>query len=141
MKTYVEFRSPSFPPYEGETAETNPGVFGKRLAEFLAIGLTEKGFRPHEPIAEDWGWVIPIENDGFRLWIGCGCQDGSANGFLCFIEPHQPTLWKYLFFGRIDTTARVASVQKALDEILTTEPSVSEKRWYSHEEFNNPARE
>jgi hypothetical protein len=35
MLTYVEFRSGNFPPYEGEEQESNPGIFGKRLAEFL----------------------------------------------------------------------------------------------------------
>lgn len=36
MKTHVEFHSDQFPLYEGEEDEVNPGVHGKRLAEFLA---------------------------------------------------------------------------------------------------------
>ena len=92
MKTHVEFRSAAFPPYEGEEDEINPGRYGKRVAEFLIRGLKQKGFQPSEPVAEDWGWVVPIQNDAFRLWIGCGNYDEYPDGFLCFIEPHQPTI-------------------------------------------------
>jgi len=35
MKTQVEFRSSKFPPYEGEQEQINPGLWGKRLAEYL----------------------------------------------------------------------------------------------------------
>jgi hypothetical protein len=41
MKTHVEFRSDDFPPYEDEDELVNPGVYGKRLAEFLVAGLKE----------------------------------------------------------------------------------------------------
>jgi len=41
MKTQVEFRSESFPPYEGEEDEINPGLWGKRLAEYLQQKLRD----------------------------------------------------------------------------------------------------
>jgi len=141
MKTRVEFRSAAFPPYDGEEDEINPGVFGKRFAEFLVRGLSKKGFRPLKLSAEDWGWVIPIENDGFRLWIGCANQDESPDGFSCFIEPHTPTIRKYLIFGRVDTSARVMALQQAIDEILAADPSIADKHWWSHEEYNGSESE
>ena len=138
MMTHVEFRSDAFPAYEGEEDEINPGIYGKRLAEFLVRGLKEKGFRTENPIPEDWGWVIKIENDDFPLWIGCANYEKYPNGFLCFIEPHAATIRKFFFFGTIDTTERVEAVHKALEEILTAETSITGKRWWSYEEFNNP---
>jgi hypothetical protein len=36
MKTQVEFRSSKFPPYGGEQEQINPGLWGKRLAEYSA---------------------------------------------------------------------------------------------------------
>ena len=71
MQTLVEFRSDRFPAYEGEDRQINPGISGKRLAEFLRDNLRKGGFQTQEPIAEDWGWVIPVENEQFRIWIGC----------------------------------------------------------------------
>ncbi len=43
MKTQVEFRSSKFPPYEGEQEQINPGLWGKRLAEYFVRKLSEKG--------------------------------------------------------------------------------------------------
>lgn len=140
MKTYVEFRTDIFPPYDGEENDVNPGRYGKRLADFLVNGLTEKGFRPHDPIAEDWGWVVPIENESFKLWIGCGNYDEYPDGFLCFIEPHLPTIRKLLIFGKIDTTERVGALQRAIDEVLSSESSIVEKHWWTFDEFNSLAK-
>jgi hypothetical protein len=69
MKTHVTFRCDLFPPNAEDAAKPNPELFGKRLADFLAAELRAKGFEPRQPIAEDWGWVLPIKNDRFDLWI------------------------------------------------------------------------
>ena len=138
MKTYVEFRSDAFPPYDDEEQEINPGRYGKRIAEFLAQGLTGKGFNTGEPIPEDWGWVVPIENDSFRMWIGCGNYPEYPDGFLCFIEPHTPTIKKFLFFGKIDTSEKVGKLQLVIDALLSAEDSIKEKKWWTYDEFNNP---
>ncbi len=42
MKTQVEFRSNKFPSYEGEEEQINPGLWGKRLAEYLVQKLSER---------------------------------------------------------------------------------------------------
>ncbi len=138
MKTHVEFRSDQFPPYEGEDDEVNPGLYGKRLAEFLVRELKPKGFEPLKPVAEDWGWVIPISNDGFGLWIGCGHSEEHPDGFLCFIEPHKPAIRKFPFLRKTDTSKRVGELQQAIDKILDADPSVREKRWRTYEEFMGP---
>lgn len=77
--------------------EINPGRFGKRLAEFIALGLKVEGETINELIPEDWRWLIPIDNPTFTLWVGVGNHEEYENGFLCFIEPHQEyvcKLWK-----------------------------------------------
>jgi hypothetical protein len=138
MKTHVEFRSNDFPPYEGEENEINPGRYGKRVAEFLVRGLREKGFVPLEPIAEDWGWVVPIENDGFKLWIGCGNYDEYPDGFLCFIEPHHPTIRPIPYLWKVDTSLRIEALREAMDQLLGANPGVRDRRWWTYDEFNGP---
>jgi len=138
MKTHVEFRSDDFPPYEGEEAQINPGRYGKRLAEFLVEGLREKGFRPSVPLAEDWGWVVSVNNDRFPLWVGCGNYDEYPDGFLCFIEPHEPTIRR--FFRKLQTTAEVGALREAIDQLLASKPGVRDKQWWTYEEFNHPPR-
>jgi hypothetical protein len=88
MQTHVEFRSNRFPPLDGEEQIINPDLWGKRLADFLRESLRKQGFETKEPIAEDWGWVVPVVNNPFR--IGCGHYQQYEDGFLCFIEPHKP---------------------------------------------------
>ena len=136
MQTNVEFRSDRFPAYDGEEEQINPGRWGRRLAEFLRENLRKEGFQTEELVAEDWGWMLPIKNDEFRLWIGCGNYEEYPDGFLCFIEPHTPFVRRLL--RRIDTRERVASLQRAMDTILSDAAGVREKRWWTHDEFNNP---
>ncbi len=136
MKTHVEFRSDKFPAYDSEDEEINPGRYGKRVAEFLAAGLPSHGFEPEAFIAEDWGWVVPIKNDDFKLSIGCGNYEEYPDGFLCFIESHVPVIRK--LFKNIDTQARVEALQRAIDAVLSESAGIRDKKWWSHEEFNNP---
>lgn len=125
MQTYVEFRSDRFPAYDGEEEQVNSGLWGKRLAEFLRDNLQKEGFETGQPIAEDWGWMVPVANDQFRLWIGCGHYQEYPDGFLCFIERHTPFVRKLL--KNIDTQASVESLQRAMDKVLSEAAGISGK--------------
>jgi len=137
MLTHVEFRSDRFPAYEGEEELVNPGLRGKRLAEFLQDGLRREGFETGRPFAEDWGWVLPVVNERFRLWIGCGHYQEYPDGFLCFIEPHKPFVRRFL--KKIDTRERIAALQQAMDKVLAEDAGIRAKRWWTHQEFSTPS--
>ncbi|NDV61933.1 hypothetical protein G0Q06_05675 [Puniceicoccales bacterium CK1056] len=127
MKTQVQFRSNKFPPYEKEEEEINPGLWGRRLAEYLIQNLKEKGIEVEEAIAEDWGYYIPIKNKEFRLAICCGHQDGEEDEFLCFTDPSKPLVRK--LFRKIDVSRELERLTKALDEILSNDPDIRELEW------------
>ena len=127
MKTQVEFRSNKFPPYEGEEEQINPGLWGKRLAEYLVQKLSEKGIQTEEPIAEDWGWYVPIANEAFRFAICCGHQDGDEDEFLCFTDPATPIVKK--LFKKIDATNELTRLTQALQEILSSDPEIRDVVW------------
>ena len=127
MKTQVEFRSNKFPPYEGEEGQINPGLWGKRLAEYLALKLSENGILTEEIIAEDWGWYIPIRNEGFRLAVCCGHQDGDDDEFLCFTEPSTPIIKK--FFKKMDASEQLARLTEALQQILSSDSDIRNVVW------------
>lgn len=133
MLTHVEFRSDRFPADPDESESVIPGLWGRRLAVFLRDGLRARGFQVGEPCPEDWGWALRVEKQPFRMWIGCGHYQEYPDGYLCFVEPHKPFVWK--LFRRVDTRAAVEAVQKALDEILSDGGGVREKRWWTYEEF------
>jgi hypothetical protein len=138
MLTYVEFRSDLFPAEPDEAGTAGPGVYGRSLAMFLAGELRGEGFVCGQPFLGDWGWCIPIENDGFKLWIGCGHYPEHPDGFLCFIEPHTPIIRK--LFARLDTRPRVEALQQAMDTVLSGHPLIRDKRWRTHAEFNEVSK-
>ena len=134
MHTHVEFRSNRFPALDGEEKLINPGLWGKQLADFLRAGLRGQGFETGEPVAEDWGWFVPVANKSFRLGIGCGRYEEYDNGFLCFIEPHTPFVRKFL--RKIDSRERILSLQQAIDKVLAESEGITSRHWWTHAEFN-----
>ena len=127
MKTQVTFRSKKFPPYDGEEEQINPGLWGKRLAEYLVDKLKPHGIETEEIIAEDWGWYIPIKNKGFRLAICCGHQNGDDDEFLCFTDPATPIIRK--LFKRINATQELTRVVTAMEKILSSDPEIANVEW------------
>lgn len=134
--THVEFRSSAFPPYESEFDEINPGRYGKRLAEYLAAGLRREGEIVGEPGAEDWGWIVPVAHDEFRLWIGVGNYDEYNDGFLCFIEPH--TEYVRRWFKKVHAAPRIALLRSRMEKVLQARPDIRDVKWWTCEEFMHP---
>jgi hypothetical protein len=136
LKTFVEFRSSKFPPYDGEEEEINPDVWGKRLAEYLTANLTNYGIETEDIIGEDWGWYIPVVNKGFRLAICCGHQYGDDDQFLCFTDPKDPVFRR--FIRKIDGTKELEKLTSAIREIFASDDEIRDIEWYTREEFENP---
>jgi len=137
LLSHVEFRSYYFPAFEGEEEIINPDLWGKLLADFLREGLLSRGYEILEPTAEDWGWILRIANQPFATWIGCGHYQEYSDGFLCFIEPHKPHVWKGL--RRIRTVETVKALQLAIDQVLVG-GTIRSKKWWTYEEFNFPVK-
>ena len=129
MKTQVEFRSSQFPPYDGEEDEINPGLWGKRLTEYLARKLDERGIETEKMTVEDWGCYLPIRNDGFRLALCCGHQSGDDDEFLVFADPSKPKIKK--LFRTIDATAQLTGLLEALRQILEADPEIHDIQWHN----------
>jgi len=127
MNTQVTFRSDKFPPYEGKQEQINPGLWGKRLAEYFVERLKGTGIETEEIIPEDWGWYIPIKNEGFRLAICCGHQNGDDDEFLCFTDPATPIIRK--LFKKIDATHELTRVVTAMEKILSSDPEIANVEW------------
>lgn len=127
MKTSVEFRSSKFPPYDGEEGQINPGLWGKRLAEYFVANLPAHGLTAGEPIAEDWGWYVPIMVDGAALALCCGHQSGDDDEFLVFTDPDKPVVRK--LFKKVDVTAQLTRLVDAVGAILSADPDIRELTW------------
>ena len=127
MKTQVEFRSAKFPPYAGEEAESNPGIWGKRLAEYVAVQLAQRGIASKAISVEDWGCYLPVRTEHYRLALCCAHQNGDDEQFLIFTEPRAPRAKK--LFCTIDATPEFARVLDALRQILESDPEIRDIVW------------
>jgi hypothetical protein len=82
--------------------------------------------------AEDWGWMVEIENQEFPLWVGCANYEESENEFQCFIEPSKTYVRKW--FSKIETSPMVEKLAAALETVLLQSGKASNVRWLSDDE-------
>jgi hypothetical protein len=127
MKTQVSFRSGKFPPYDGEQEQINPGLWGRRLVEYLVEKLKASGIEAGEPVAEDWGWLLPIPGGPVPMALCCGHQDGDDDEFLVFTEPSTPVVRK--LFRKVDVSEPLGRLVSALEKILASDPGIHDVQW------------
>lgn len=127
LATQVTFRSDQFPALDGEEEQINPGIWGRRLADYLAAGLAARGLPTGPASTEDWGYYLPLAVDGFRLAVCCGHQDGDPDEFLVYTEPSSPKIRK--FFRTIDATPQLTRLVDALRDILASDPAIRDVVW------------
>jgi hypothetical protein len=132
VRTHLEFRSTAFRPCAGEECEINPTRYGKRLAEFLAEELPRQGFKIADIGAEDWGWRVDLQHEAFPLWIGCGNYEEYEDGFLCFIEPSRPFVYRW--FRRVPTSGIVGRLAISLEECIRKAEDARQLRWWTEAE-------
>jgi hypothetical protein len=113
------FECADFAVTRGEDSETNPGVFGKSLARWLAEQLHAAGFAAGAVIAEDFGWCIPIGSKPRTIYVVC-----SGNGDM---------QWHVFAFAELGIIARLlgrdnastlAEVFAAVRRCFESSPSV-----------------
>jgi len=76
------FECADFAVTAGEDHETNPGIFGKSLARWLAEQLHAAGFPAGAVFPEDFGWCIPVGPKPHALYVVCaGNGDGRWQVF------------------------------------------------------------
>lgn len=103
----------------GEDLETNPGLFGKSLARWLAEQLHAAGFPVGAVFAEDYGWCIPVGAKPHTLHVVC---QGDGNTWqVCAFADFQ---FIARLLGRDRSGASLAEVFAAIRRCLESAPSV-----------------
>jgi hypothetical protein len=75
MSPILEFVSDAFPIVPGEDDETNPGLFGRKLAEWLGTRMAAEGLGDGDVIPEDFGWCVPVPCAPYRGYVVCCASD------------------------------------------------------------------
>ena len=128
------FRSTRFRVEPGEDADTNPGIFGRQLAAWIAAKLRDRGYPDTEEVPEDWGWAVVCQRRPFYLYVACGNilenidDDGPRR------VPDEEIVWhayatadKPLFarWRGFDVDSPVAVLDAVLGELLRSEPEIA----------------
>jgi len=116
------FESSAFMSVPGEDEATNPGIFGKALAQWLATQLHLSGVAANEVIPEDFGWVIPVESESYSLRIACSSGE-TPNSWMVFAFAEGGLLSR--IFGRDKSGEALNSVYASVRRCLEAESSVT----------------
>ena len=130
LKTHLQFASSQFPIIPGEVEETNPGIYGRALAQFLEDQLNEEGYRAGA-IAEDWGYCVTLGDAPFLSFVGCSSY-GDEGEWLVFIEPSKPVVRK--LFKKIDATPWIGKLAETLERVLRDQGGAQNIRWWDDRE-------
>ena len=94
VSDHVAFSSSSFPVEPGEDQETNPGVYGKALASWVAARLRSRGVAIDGVIAEDFGRCVVVTRTPVLLFIAVASDDEQATRWQMYIAAEQRPLRK-----------------------------------------------
>jgi len=81
---HLIFESTAFPPVPGEDEETNPGIYGRALSEWLAEKLRQSGREVKRLVAEDFGRLVEVAHPGCKLYLAVSSTDESAREWRVF---------------------------------------------------------
>ena len=73
------FESNAFQVAAGEDRDTNPGIFGRALAEWVGERLRERGLPAETVIAEDFGWCVPVRLSPNAVYVACASGEESPD--------------------------------------------------------------
>lgn len=118
----LEFESSAFAVIPGEDEETNPGIYGKALARWLAEQLRGAGFSPGEVIAEDFGWCVPVQSERHSLYVACASTGEKVQEWRVFAFAEGGVMAR--LSGKDRRADALAALYAAVRRCLESAPSV-----------------
>jgi hypothetical protein len=116
------FECADFAVVPGEDLETNPGVFGKSLARWLAEQLHAAGFPAGAVFAEDFGWCIPVGAKPHAVQVVCAAGGDTPDQWQVFAFAEGGFISR--LFGRDNSAAFLDEVFAAVRRCLESAPTV-----------------
>jgi len=118
----LEFESTAFKIEPGEDEQTNPGIFGKALAHWMAEQLRARGVGAGEVIPEDFGWCVRIESRPHSLYVVCASADTEINHWRVFGFAEGGLISRLL--GQDTSAQSIAMLYKTLKDTLQDSPLI-----------------
>jgi len=119
----LTFESSAFPVAKGEDEETNPGIFGRSLAEWLTRKLVERGVKTSGVIAEDFGWCVGIASEPHKLYVACSSAEGQETSWQLYAFAETGLFSRLL--GKDKSAAALSDLHLKVRDILSNEASIT----------------
>ena len=120
------FESAAFSVSPGEDAVTNPGIFGRALAQWLHDQLHSRGLSTREVIPEDFGWCVPIEAKPHALYVVCANSEQGTDRWQVFAFAERGLLARLI--GKDRRSEALAALYAVLKGCLETAPEIRSLR-------------
>lgn len=115
------FQSSRFEIAQDEDKLTNPGIFGRSLAEWMANELPTHGYRAlGEVIPEDFAWCVPVEAPDCELYVAC---TNAEEGWQAYVFADCGLMERLA--GHDGRATAVAGLYSAVRSILEDAPGIS----------------
>lgn len=115
------FQSSRFEVMQDEDELTNPGIFGRSLAEWVAHELPTHGYRAlGDVIPEDFAWCVPVAAEDCELYVACA---NAEDGWQAYVFADCGLMERLA--GRDQRASAVAGLYSAVRTILEDAPGIS----------------
>jgi hypothetical protein len=127
VSDHVEFTTTYFVVVPGEDDDTNPGIFGRALAEWVAQRLQVRGVPVDRIVSEDFGRCVFVKRKPIMLFIACASSNGNPARWQMFIGLEQN--WFGRLFRRSDAQTEFARLRDHFRAIVAEVPGISDVEW------------
>ncbi|WP_374585531.1 hypothetical protein [Pseudoduganella sp.] len=115
------FQSTRFEIVQGEDQLTNPGIFGRHLAEWMAKELPRQGYQAlGDVIPEDFAWCVPVAAEDCELYVACA---NAEEGWQIYVFADCGLMARLA--GRDPRSGAVAGLYAAVRAILEEAPGIT----------------
>jgi hypothetical protein len=115
-------RSSAFAIELGEDGDTNRGVFGRSLANYVAAQMRSRGWTVEGVIPEDFGYCVMLTRKPLMLWIGCGNRRECTDEWVAFAVAEGALVKRGL--QMLDPSKEILRISAVLDEVMKSAPGV-----------------
>jgi hypothetical protein len=123
---HVVFTSAHFTVQPGEDEETNPGIYGKALAEWMAAQLKIRGVAVEGVAAEDFGRCVMIKRTPVMLWVACASLDDEPTRWQMFIAVERGVMAR---LRRVDPGPDLDELRRHYRALVNEIPGVTDIEW------------
>lgn len=127
MDRFIQINSAKFPILPGEKEEqVNDGSYGKALAEYLQVKLSERGYDAPFVCCEDWGWWVELKGApfAFGVCIYSASEKKDPVDFVCTGGTTVPRKWSWKRLRFVDTTPWVERLHEDLISVFKADEDV-----------------